>query len=91
MRSSLTRRLDALEERHTSEHGTYAAGVKNFHTKMLDLIARSEHLTPDPATMSEAEQIACLAWTDPEEAERRLKATARHALERQRSLQKVTP
>ncbi len=32
MHRSLTRRLDALEERHTSDHGMYAASVEKFHT-----------------------------------------------------------
>ncbi len=80
---SLYKRLAALEERHTADQGAYAAGVEKFHTKMLDLIERSEGMTPDPATMPHVEQMACLMWSDPEEAIAQIKAAAQAAREGQ--------
>jgi hypothetical protein len=39
-------------------------------------------MTPDPATMSHVQQVACLMWTDLEEAMRRLKQGAAEAVAR---------
>ncbi len=56
------------------------AACERFNAKMLDLIERSEGLEPDPATMSHAQQVACLMWTDPEEAVHRIKQAAAEAM-----------
>ena len=82
--SSLERRLSALEERHSpaARDAELAAVRERFIAKMEDLAARMVGREPDPATMTEAEQVACLLNTDPEAAVARIKASVAAALAR---------
>ena len=77
MTTSLERRLAALEQRHTPDRtAELAAAREQFMVKMLDLADRMLGREPDPATMTEAEQVACLLNTDPAAAIARIKARA---------------
>ena len=84
MPSALERRLEALEQRHSpaARDAELAAVRERFIAKMEDLAARMIGREPDPATMTEAEQVACLLNTEPEAAVARIKASVAAALAR---------
>ncbi len=81
---SLDARLRVLEQRHSpaARDAELAAVRERFIAKMEDLAARMVGREPDPATMTEAEQVACLLNTDPAAAIARIKAAAAAALAR---------
>jgi hypothetical protein len=64
-----------------------AVARERFDAKLLDLIERSEGREPDPATLAHAQLVACLLWTDPEEAVRWLKHAAAEAMARAATVQ----
>ena len=77
MMPSLDARLQRLEQRHMPDHtAALAAAAEQFRTKLLDLADRMVGREPDPATMTEVEQVACLLNTDPAAAIARIKARA---------------
>ena len=73
--TSLERRLERLEQRHTPDRtAALAADRERFIAKMLDLADRMVDRAPDPATMTDVEQVACLLNTDPAAAIAHIKA-----------------
>ena len=85
--SRLDTRLRALEQRHSpaARDAEMTAARERFIAKMEDLAARMVGREPDPATMTEAEQVACLLNIDPAAAIARIKASVAAAKARERN------
>ena len=78
----MQKRLEALEAGVDGTRDEHAGAAGVFWARFEALVEHAAHMEQDPACMSEIEQIAVLARTDPGAAGLWLKRAARAALQR---------
>ncbi len=78
----MARRLAALEAVADDAQDAHAGAADVFWARFETVVEHAAHMEQDPVCMSEIEQIAVLARTDPGAAGLWLKQVARAAMQR---------